>query len=182
MTHRRAIRSAFMRQIGPVQLYRSDGGDHWVHAPEHGGTRPRSGLEAVMFRCRWSIRRTRIRCTWRSIVSWGSTDAGKTWQCSADRRAATIIRMSALIRTTRRLLRRPATQWRGYLAERGESWAEWYCDGADVSRDCGQCVSVSGVRRGAHLGSARAPSRSNDGGGITFFTTGIRRKNPGIRI
>ena len=136
---------------GPVWLYRSDdGGDHWVHAPED-DTRPEERIGGGDVPVPLVDPKDPDTVYVASIVSWKSTDAGKTWTAlrgspgGDDYQNVWVnpnnTKIIALASDQGVVISQNGGAELGGVVQPG--------DGADVSRDGGQCVSVSGVRRAA---------------------------------
>lgn len=160
-------------EIGPVKgavgLYRSDdGGDHWVHAPED-DTRPEERIGGGDVPVPLVDPTDPDTVYVASIVSWKSTDAGKTWTALRGSPGGDDYQNVWVNPNNARIIALASDQGVVISQNGGESWAEWYnqptaqmyhatADNAFPYRVCGGQQDS---------GSACVPTRSDDGR-ITF--------------
>ena len=154
---------------GPVGLYRSDdGGDHWVHAPVD-DTRPEERIGGGDCPVPAVDPRDPDTVYVASIVSWKSTDAGKTWTALRGSPGGDDYQNVWINPDNTKIIALASDQGVVISQNGGESWAEWYnqptaqmyhatADNAFPYRVCGGQQDS---------GSACVPSRSDDGR-ITF--------------
>lgn len=154
---------------GPVGLYRSDdGGDHWVHAPVD-DTRPEERIGGGDCPVPVVDPKDPDTVYIASIVSWKSTDAGKTWTALRGSPGGDDYQNVWINPNNTKIIALASDQGVVISQNGGESWAEWYnqptaqmyhatADNAFPYRVCGGQQDS---------GSACVPSRSDDGR-ITF--------------
>ncbi|HKD59494.1 MAG TPA: hypothetical protein VKB47_03485 [Terracidiphilus sp.] len=165
----RRIYGAIAPVHGPVGLYRSDdGGDHWVHAPVD-DTRPEDRIGGGDCPVPVVDPKDPDTVYIASIVSWKSTDGGKTWTALRGSPGGDDYQNVWVNPNNTKIIALASDQGVVISQNGGESWAEWYnqptaqmyhatADNAFPYRVCGGQQDS---------GSACAPSRSNDGR-ITF--------------
>ena len=153
----------------PVWLYRSDdGGDHWVHAPAD-DTRPEERIGGGDCPVPVVDPKDPDTVYIASIVSWKSTDAGKTWTALRGSPGGDDYQNLWINPNNTKIIALASDQGVVISQNGGESWAEWYnqptaqmyhatADNAFPYRVCGGQQDS---------GSACVPSRSDDGR-ITF--------------
>ena len=136
------------RQVG---LYRSeDGGNTWVYGPDN-DTRPISrigGGDLPVPRVDPKDPKTLYIA---STVTWKSTDGAKSWMGLRGAPGGDDYQNVWINPNNTDIIALASDQGAIISLNHGETWSEWYNqpDGCDVSRDGGQRVSVSGVRRPA---------------------------------
>jgi len=160
-------------EIGPVNgavgLYRSDdGGDHWVHAPED-DTRPEERIGGGDVPVPLADPKDPDTVYVASIVSWKSTDAGKTWTALRGSPGGDDYQNVWINPNNTKIIALASDQGVVISQNGGESWAEWYNQGTaqmyHATADNAFPYRVCGGQQDS--GSACVPSRSNDGR-ITF--------------
>jgi photosystem II stability/assembly factor-like uncharacterized protein len=168
-TNPRRIYGAIAPVHGSVGLYRSDdGGDHWVHAPVD-DTRPEERIGGGDVPVPVVDPKDPDTVYIASIVSWKSTDAGKTWTALRGSPGGDDYQNVWVNPNNTKIIALASDQGVVISQNGGESWAEWYnqptaqmyhatADNAFPYRVCGGQQDS---------GSACVPSRSDDGR-ITF--------------
>ena len=168
-TNSKRIYGAIAPVRGPVGLYRSDdGGDHWVHAPVD-DTRPEERIGGGDCPVPLVDPRDPDTVYIASIVSWKSTDAGKTWTALRGSPGGDDYQNVWINPNNTKIVALASDQGVVISQNGGESWVEWYnqptaqmyhatADNAFPYRVCGGQQDS---------GSACVPSRSDDGR-ITF--------------
>ena len=154
---------------GPVGLYRSDdGGDHWVHAPED-DTRPEERIGGGDVPVPLVDPKDPDTVYVASIVSWKSTDAGKTWTALRGSPGGDDYQNVWINPNNTKIIALASDQGVVISQNGGESWAEWYNQATaqmyHATADNAFPYRVCGGQQDS--GSACVPSRSNDGR-ITF--------------
>jgi photosystem II stability/assembly factor-like uncharacterized protein len=153
----------------PVWLYRSDdGGDHWVHAPED-DTRPEERIGGGDCPVPLVDPKDPDTVYVASIVSWKSTDAGKTWTALRGSPGGDDYQNVWVNPNNTKIVALASDQGVVISQNGGHSWAEWYNQGTaqmyHATTDNAFPYRVCGGQQDS--GSACVPSRSNDGR-ITF--------------
>ncbi len=154
---------------GAVWLYRSDdGGDHWVHAPED-DTRPEERIGGGDCPVPLVDPKDPDTVYVASIVSWKSTDAGKTWKAFRGSPGGDDYQNVWVNPNNTKIVALASDQGVIISQNGGESWAEWYNQGTaqmyHATTDNAFPYRVCGGQQDS--GSACVPTRSNDGR-ITF--------------
>jgi len=154
---------------GPVWLYRSDdGGDHWVHAPAD-DTRPEERIGGGDCPVPLVDPKDPDRVYVASIVSWKSTDAGKTWTALRGSPGGDDYQNVWINPNNTKIIALASDQGVVISQNGGESWAEWYNQPTaqmyHATTDNAFPYRVCGGQQDS--GSACVPSRSDDGR-ITF--------------
>jgi photosystem II stability/assembly factor-like uncharacterized protein len=160
-------------EIGPVKgavgLFRSDdGGDHWVHAPED-DTRPEERIGGGDVPVPLVDPKDPDTVYVASIVSWKSTDAGKTWTAFRGSPGGDDYQNVWVNPNNTKIVALASDQGVVISQNGGESWAEWYNQATaqmyHATADNAFPYRVCGGQQDS--GSACVPSRSDDGR-ITF--------------
>lgn len=154
---------------GPVGLYRSDdGGDHWVHAPDN-DTRPEERIGGGDVPVPVVDPKDPDTVYVASIVSWRSTDAGKTWTALRGSPGGDDYQNVWVNPNNTKIIALASDQGVVISQNGGESWAEWYNQGTaqmyHATADNAFPYRVCGGQQDS--GSACVPTRSDDGR-ITF--------------
>lgn len=154
---------------GAVGLYRSDdGGDHWVHAPQD-DTRPEERIGGGDVPVPLVDPKDPDTVYVASIVSWKSTDAGKTWTALRGSPGGDDYQNVWVNPNNTKIIALASDQGVVVSENGGESWAEWYNQGTaqmyHATADNAFPYRVCGGQQDS--GSACVPSRSDDGR-ITF--------------
>ena len=154
---------------GAVWLYRSDdGGDHWVHAPED-DTRPEERIGGGDCPVPLVDPKDPDTVYVASIVSWKSTDAGKTWKAFRGSPGGDDYQNVWVNPNNTKIVALASDQGVVISQNGGESWAEWYNQATaqmyHATTDNAFPYRVCGGQQDS--GSACVPSRSDDGR-ITF--------------
>ena len=160
-------------EVGPVKgavgLYRSDdGGDHWVHAPKD-DARPEERIGGGDVPVPMADPKDPDTVYVASIVSWKSTDAGKTWTALRGSPGGDDYQNVWINPNNTKIIALSSDQGVVVSQNGGESWAEWYNQATaqmyHATADNAFPYRVCGGQQDS--GSACVPSRSNDGR-ITF--------------
>jgi len=154
---------------GAVGLYRSDdGGDHWVHAPVD-DTRPEERIGGGDCPVPVVDPKDPDTVYIASIVSWKSSDAGKTWTALRGSPGGDDYQNVWINPNNTKIIALASDQGVVISQNGGESWAEWYNQGTaqmyHATADNAFPYRVCGGQQDS--GSACVPSRSDDGR-ITF--------------
>lgn len=154
---------------GAVGIYRSDdGGDHWVHAPEN-DTRPEERIGGGDVPVPLADPKDPDTVYVASIVSWKSTDAGKSWTALRGSPGGDDYQNVWVNPNNTKIIALASDQGVVVSQNGGESWAEWYNQATaqmyHATADNAFPYRVCGGQQDS--GSACAPSRSDDGR-ITF--------------
>ena len=168
-TTRKRIYAEIGQVHGPVWLYRSDdGGDHWVHAPVD-DTRPEERIGGGDVPVPLVDPKDPDTVYVASIVSWKSTDAGKTWMALRGSPGGDDYQNVWVNPNNTKIVALASDQGVVISQNGGESWAEWYNQATaqmyHATADNAFPYRVCGGQQDS--GSACVPSRSNDGR-ITF--------------
>ncbi len=163
------IYGAFAPVKGAVGIYRSDdGGDHWVHAPED-DPRPEERIGGGDVPVLLADPKDPDTVYVASIVSWKSTDAGKTWSALRGSPGGDDYQNVWVNPNNTKIIALASDQGVVVSQNGGESWAEWYNQGTaqmyHATTDNAFPYRVCGGQQDS--GSACVPSRSDDGR-ITF--------------
>jgi photosystem II stability/assembly factor-like uncharacterized protein len=159
--------------IGPVGsavgLYRSDdGGDHWVHTPDN-DSRPEDRIGGGDVPVPLADPKDPDTVYVASIVTWKSTDAGKTWTALRGSPGGDDYQNVFVNPNDTRIIALASDQGVIISQNGGESWAEWYNQATaqmyHATADNAFPYRVCGGQQDS--GSACVSSRSNDGR-ITF--------------
>jgi photosystem II stability/assembly factor-like uncharacterized protein len=153
----------------PVWLYRSDdGGDHWVHAPED-DSRPEERIGGGDVPVPLVDPKDPDTVYVASIVSWKSTDAGKTWKALRGSPGGDDYQNVWVNPNNTKIIALASDQGVVISQNGGESWAEWYNQATaqmyHATADNAFPYRVCGGQQDS--GSACVSSRSDDGR-ITF--------------
>jgi photosystem II stability/assembly factor-like uncharacterized protein len=154
---------------GPVWLYRSDdGGDNWVHAPVD-DTRPEERIGGGDVPVPVVDPKDPDTIYVASIVSWKSTDAGKTWTALRGSPGGDDYQNVWINPNNTKIIALASDQGVVISQNGGKSWAEWYNQATaqmyHATADNAFPYRVCGGQQDS--GSACVPSRSDDGR-ITF--------------
>ena len=154
---------------GPVGIYRSDdGGDHWIHTPDD-DTRPEERIGGGDVPVPVVDPKDPDTIYVASIVSWKSTDAGKTWTALRGSPGGDDYQNVWINPNNTKIIALASDQGVVISQNGGESWAEWYNQATaqmyHATADNAFPYRVCGGQQDS--GSACVPSRSNDGR-ITF--------------
>ncbi|HEY2471145.1 MAG TPA: glycoside hydrolase [Terracidiphilus sp.] len=168
-TNPKRIYGAIAPVHGAVGLYRSDdGGDHWVHAPVD-DTRPEERIGGGDCPVPVVDPRDPDTVYIASIVSWKSTDAGKTWTALRGSPGGDDYQNVWVNPNNTKIIALASDQGVVISQNGGESWAEWYNQATaqmyHATADNAFPYRVCGGQQDS--GSACVPSRSDDGR-ITF--------------
>jgi photosystem II stability/assembly factor-like uncharacterized protein len=165
----RRIYAAIGPVRSPVGLYRSDdGGDHWVHAPVD-DTRPEERIGGGDVPVPLADPKDPDTVYVASIVTWKSTDAGKTWTALRGSPGGDDYQNVFVNPNNTKIIALASDQGVIVSQNGGESWAEWYNQATaqmyHATADNAFPYRVCGGQQDS--GSACVSSRSNDGR-ITF--------------
>ena len=144
------LEAATGRKVG---LYRSDdGGSHWVHAPVD-DTRPEERIGGGDVPVPLVDPKDPDTIYVASIVTWKSTDAGKTWTGFRGSPGGDDYQNVYVNPNNTKIVALASDQGVIISAERRRNLDPVVQPGhrADVSRNCRQCVSLSRLRRAAGL-------------------------------
>ena len=165
----RRIYGAIAPLHGAVGLYRSDdGGDHWVHAPEN-DTRPEERIGGGDCPVPLADPKDPDTVYVASIVTWKSTDAGKTWTALRGSPGGDDYQNVFVNPNNTKIIALASDQGVVISQNGGETWAEWYNQATaqmyHATADNAFPYRVCGGQQDS--GSACVSSRSDDGR-ITF--------------
>ena len=154
---------------GAVGLYRSDdGGDHWVHAPDD-DTRPEERIGGGDVPVPLVDPKDPDTIYVASIVTWKSTDAGKTWTALRGSPGGDDYQNVFVNPNNTKIIALASDQGVIISQNGGETWTQWYNQATaqmyHATADNAFPYRVCGGQQDS--GSACVPSRSNDGR-ITF--------------
>ena len=138
----------------PVGLYRSDdGGDQLGARAGRRYSRPKNASAAAMFPSRSVDPKDPDTIYVASIVTWKSTDAGKTWTALRGSPGGDDYQNVFVNPNNTKIIALASDQGVIISQNGGETWTQWYQPGhrADVSRNRRQRVSLSRLRRPAGL-------------------------------
>ena len=160
------IEAAYGRRVG---LYRSDdGGSTWVHAPDH-DTRPEERIGGGDLPVPVVDPKDPNTLYVASIVTWKSTDAGKTWTGFRGSPGGDDYQNVYINPNDTRIVALTSDQGAIVTVNGGRSWSQWYNQPTaqmyHVTTDNAFPYRVCGGQQDS--GSACVASRSNDGR-ITF--------------
>jgi photosystem II stability/assembly factor-like uncharacterized protein len=154
---------------GAVGLYRSDdGGDHWIHAPEN-DTRPEERIGGGDVPVPLVDPKDPDTVYVASIVTWKSTDAGKTWTALRGSPGGDDYQNVFVNPNNTKIIALASDQGVIISQNGGETWTQWYNQATaqmyHAAADNAFPYRVCGGQQDS--GSACVPSRSDDGR-ITF--------------
>ncbi|HZB87642.1 MAG TPA: hypothetical protein VE291_03195, partial [Terracidiphilus sp.] len=165
----RRIYGAIAPVHGAVGIYRSDdGGDHWIHTPEN-DTRPEERIGGGDVPVPVADPKDPDTVYIASIVSWKSTDAGRTWTALRGSPGGDDYQNVFVNPNNTKIIALASDQGVVISQNGGESWAEWYNQATaqmyHATADNAFPYRVCGGQQDS--GSACVASRGDDGR-ITF--------------
>jgi photosystem II stability/assembly factor-like uncharacterized protein len=168
-TDSRRIYAAIATQRGPVGIYRSDdGGANWVHASQN-DSRPEARIGGGDLPVPKVDPKDPDTLYVASVVSWKSTDAGKTWTGFRGSPGGDDYQNVFVNPNNTKIVALASDQGVIISQNGGQSWSQWYNQPTaqmyHVTTDNAFPYRVCGGQQDS--GSACVPSRSNDGR-ITF--------------
>jgi photosystem II stability/assembly factor-like uncharacterized protein len=168
-TNPKRIYGAIAPLHGAVGIYRSDdGGDHWVHTPDN-DTRPEDRIGGGDNPVPLVDPKDPDTIYMASIVTWKSTDAGKTWTALRGSPGGDDYQNVFVNPNNTKIIALASDQGVIVSQNGGETWAEWYNQATaqmyHATADNAFPYRVCGGQQDS--GSACISSRSNDGR-ITF--------------